>query len=182
MSYRLLQGLALFAGMMAAAPGHPEANRVTDFDSIVPVPLENGCPALGGLGLNYGGMVVRNPAVRRNLEALRCGLTLEGYPPGIVDVVVSGGESYVGADGKVYSLSHESMVDERRPNSAHNVERGARAVDVLRSGGISDREFYSIMERYTEFRSPHGHGLRHRHLSLGWQHDCPPALCTLTKG
>lgn len=160
-----------------AASVQPGAGSEYSVTELVAVPMVNGCPDLGGAGLDYGRMVVRNPSVRRNLKALRCGLTLEGYPPGIVDIAISGGESYT-ANGRVYSLSDGATIEGRKPSSAHNLEHGARAVDLWRSGNLADAQFYRIMGKYTAFRSPRGHGERHRHLSLGWQYNCPADKCS----
>jgi hypothetical protein len=172
----LLAAGGLWAGAVNSGAGEPQAML-----SIQAVPMVDGCPDLGGWGLDYGDYVVRNPEVRRNLERLRCGLTLEGYPPGLVDLVVSGGESFVGHDGRVYSVTHGVRIPQRRSNSAHNVELGARAVDLLRTGQLKDRQFYTVMNKYTAFRSPHGHGRRHRHLSLGRDYDCPKEVCAPLK-
>lgn len=170
----LLAASVLWAGSVLSDSAEPQAVQ-----ALVPVRMVNGCPDLGGLGLDYNHYVVRNPAVRRNLEALRCGLTLEGYPPGLVDVVVSGGESYIGADGGVYSLTSGAPISQRRLDSAHNLEAGARAVDLLRTGNLDDARFYAVMNKYTDFRSPRGHGEHHRHLRLGSAYACPKTICRL---
>lgn len=137
------------------------------------------CPVDAPGRVDYDDKLVRNPYVRRNLEALRCGLTAEGYGPGVVEVVVSGGESYVGRAGLVYSNTNHSRIAPRNRRSAHNVENGARAVDIWRKPGITDREFRRVLARYTEFVSPVGHGRQHWHLRLpGKQWDCPASVCS----
>lgn len=129
--------------------------------------------------VNYDDQRVRNPYVRRNLEALRCGLTAEGYSPDLVELKVSGGESYVGRAGVVYSNTNHSRIGPRNRRSAHNVENGARAVDIWRKPGISDREFRRVLARYTDFVSPIGHGRQHWHLRLpSHTFDCPASICS----
>jgi hypothetical protein len=133
--------------------------------------------------VKYEGNVVRNPHVRRNLEALRCGLSREGYPPETFDLIVSGGESYVGGKGRVFSVTNRQQIEPRNRRSAHNVENGARAVDIWRSPGISDAAFRRVLARYTSFVSPIGHGREHWHLRLPDRgFDCPTQLCVLRPG
>lgn len=169
--------IAPLAALLWTGAVHTGAARTRDVRAIAPVKMVNGCPDLGDAGLDYDRHVVRNPQVRRQLEALRCGLTLEGFPPGVVDVVVSGGDSFVGRDGRVYSASTGRPISQRKRNSAHNVQNGARAIDLWRDGRINDKQFYAVMKKYTAFRSPEGHGPRHRHLSLGRDFDCPREIC-----
>ncbi len=169
----LLAAGLLWVGSVSSGAGEPQATL-----SIAAVAMVDGCPDLGDWGLDYRDYVVRNPEIRRHLARLRCGLTLEGYPPGLVDLVVSGGESYIGADGAVHSVTSGVSIPQRQNNSAHNVEHGARAIDLLRTSTLSDRQFYSVMEKYTAFRSPRGHGERHWHLSLRRSYDCPKTVCT----
>lgn len=160
--------LLLVAAGSAAASAEP-----------VPGPSKVAACAVSAPGqVEYDGYRVRNPYVRRNLEALRCGLTAEGYSPDVVGLVVSGGESYV-SRGRVLSLSNHTRIAPRNRRSAHNVENGARAVDIWRKPGISDREFRRVLSRYTDFVSPVGHGRRHWHLRLpGKQWDCPASMCS----
>jgi hypothetical protein len=128
--------------------------------------------------VNYHGLVVRNPYVRRNLEALRCGLIREGH--GGVEVVVSGGESYVGPAGRVISVSNHENIEPRNRRSAHNVENGARAVDIRRDPGLSDAAFRAVLRRYTAFVEADHHYSGHWHLRLparSW--DCPARACSV---
>lgn len=160
----LAAGSLIHAGATQAAPAHPGARS---------------CTVAEPGRVNYDDKLVRNPYVRRNLEALRCGLTAEGYSPDVVELEVSGGESYVGSAGLIYSNTNHSRIAPRNRRSAHNVENGARAVDVWRKPGISDREFRRVLARYTDFVSPVGHGRQHWHLRLpGREWDCPASVCT----
>ena len=49
---------------------------------------------------------------------------------GAGDSVVTGGDSYVGADGKVYSHSTGKLIRGRGSRSFHNDNRGNRSVDI----------------------------------------------------
>jgi hypothetical protein len=132
--------------------------------------------------VDYNGQTHRNIKVRYELNKLRAGLDVEGYSE--VDVTVTGGESYYDPENKqVVSMSTGDVINNRGKNSAHNLQKGARDVDLRAtdSSVISDEKFKAIVNKYTDFsRAGNGYSDRHWHLGLPnyRKNYCPRLVCS----
>ena len=127
--------------------------------------------------LNFDGYVVRNPAVRENLQRLRTAMDAEGNKG--TSLNVTGGESYQAADGRVRSVTNDSVISNRRSNSAHNIENGARGVD-LRATTMEHKKFMQIVRAATDFtNNTNAYEDRHEHLGLPntTENWCPAGVC-----
>jgi len=70
-----------------------------------------------------------NPAVRAEVEKLYGGLVDEvGHTN--FEFKITGGDRYLGADGKIYSSTDNSWIRNSSPSSAHIKSNGSRAVDL----------------------------------------------------
>lgn len=129
--------------------------------------------------VNYAGYVQRNPAVRSNVSKLRAAMDQKGHKS--VPLTVTGGESHVANDGKVRSVTNNSVISNRLPSSAHNVENGSRAIDMRAMTDIPHAEFMSIVRNFTDFtNNTNDYADRHDHLGLPnrAEFSCPSSTCT----
>jgi len=95
--------------------------------------------------LNPDNYQLSNPAVRAEVEKLYGGLVEEvGHTN--FEFKITGGDRYIGSDGKVYSSTDNSWVQNSKMNSKHLIKNGARAVD-LRIRGLDEQSFYKALER-----------------------------------
>ena len=86
-----------------------------------------------------------NPAVRAEVEKLYGGLVDEvGHTN--FEFKITGGDRYLGADGKIYSSTDNSWISNSKATSKHLIKNGARAVD-LRIRGISEKTFYQVLDK-----------------------------------
>lgn len=127
--------------------------------------------------LDYNGEVENNPWVRIELYELRVALDSNGFQS--VSIIVTGGEScWNPITNEAISLTDGSVIQYRAQTSAHNIENGARDVDIRETPGISDSKFEEIVREYTEFnRITNEYTDGHWHLGLPRQFNCPAGTC-----
>lgn len=116
--------------------------------------------------LNPDGFVVSNPLVRVNTVALSVHLADQRGNEGF-ELRVSGGDRFIGEDGRHRSRTNGSVVGGSAPGSPHLEESGARAVD-LRIRGVRDDVVDAAIAK-TEFQpssTRRGYPDKHTHVNL----------------
>ena len=115
--------------------------------------------------------------VRDELVSLRIALDLNGYIN--VSIIVTGGEScWDPITKEAISLTDGSVIGNRTATSAHNIENGARDVDIRATSGIADDEFKKIVLENTLFnRITDDYMDKHWHLGLPRALSCPTGVC-----
>jgi len=112
--------------------------------------------------------VLSNPLVLENLYRLNDEIIKLGCANDEFVLTVTGGDRYIGADGKIYSLTHpDELVANSALDSAHLLERGARAAD-LGVTGVPDATFDEAL-RNTDFnpaRTDRNYDDGHTHVQL----------------
>jgi hypothetical protein len=116
--------------------------------------------------LNPGGFVVSNPLVRINTVALSVHLADQRGNDGF-EFRVTGGDRFVGEDGRHRSRTNGGVIDKSASNSPHLEETGARSVD-LRIRGVSDEVVDAAIEK-TQFQpasTRRAYADKHTHVNL----------------
>jgi len=83
-----------------------------------------------GLRVDWNGMKLSNPKVIVELKKLNGLIVQSGIPNECFTLKVTGGDRYIGADGRHYSSSNHSLVPNSDEKSPHLESRGARAIDL----------------------------------------------------
>jgi len=136
----------------------PEVNSVSTLkpQGIEPVGLPKPKGDLSGLEaidssnslsskLNPDNFQLSNPTLRAEVENLY-GSLVEEVGHTNFEFKVTGGDRYIGSDGKIYSSTDNSWVQNSKISSKHLIKNGARAVD-LRIRGISEKTFYQVLDK-----------------------------------
>ena len=129
---------------------------------------------VNGRELNPDKYVLNNPYMADNIAKLYRGL-VEKLGHSNFQFQVTGGDRYIGKDGKIYSKTNDSLIPEANKYSAHVDKWGARAVDFrIKLADGSDIIPRSIVEKavaktlfiFDEHALPEDYKDRHYHLQL----------------
>lgn len=109
-----------------------------------------------GLKCDLGKLKLSNKEVRQNLSKINQSLVDQGFDDDSFTITVTGGDSYIDSKNVVRSSTDNTLVIDsngkaRLLNSAHNIENGARAVDIKISGSVNTQRFLNTVKTSSDF-------------------------------
>jgi hypothetical protein len=157
---KFVTAATIYLGMGGAASG-------LDFSAMMGNSTQASTVGNQGRNLNPDGYVFNNPQVPENVQKLHDGIAGE---LGTADFVfqVTGGDRYIGPDGRIYSATDGSLISASSLTSPHLIERGARAAD-LRVDGVPNEVFDRVLRTQTDFlpaNTIRGYDDGHTHVAL----------------